>query len=141
MGIDEQIRQIIRKRGVSGYAIAKAIDVQESVVYRFLQGADVSAATLSKIADFLELELRDREWADRMGRIERIKLFGEQQTNPPIVWKQRLWKQRDEGLRELSLLELDAVANALGSHKTGKQFTTIVVEAISKSRELRRNAD
>jgi plasmid maintenance system antidote protein VapI len=59
MGIDEQIRRIIRKRGVSGYAIAKAIEVQESVVYRFLKGADISAATLAKIAKHLGLTIKE----------------------------------------------------------------------------------
>ncbi len=57
-GIDAQLREAVEASGITGYALAKASGVPQSVIVKFGQGVDVRLSTAAKIARVLGLELR-----------------------------------------------------------------------------------
>lgn len=60
--ISETIRETIRARGLTAYAVAKSAAVSVDAVQRFLNGErGLSLATADKVAAALGLELRPRD--------------------------------------------------------------------------------
>lgn len=58
--VSGQLREVVRARGLSAFAVAKAADVSPSVVTRFVNGErGMNTATLDRVADALGLELRE----------------------------------------------------------------------------------
>jgi len=56
--VSEQIRRHVRECGLSGYAIAKAADVDESALSRFLTGErGISAKALDRLGALLDFEV------------------------------------------------------------------------------------
>jgi transcriptional regulator with XRE-family HTH domain len=58
--ITEQIRQIAERDGRTAYAIARDAGVNPSQVLRFLDGHGATSPTLDKIAEALDLEVKQR---------------------------------------------------------------------------------
>ena len=56
----EVLRNAIKRKGVSAYAIARDTGVPQPTVTRFINGADMKLSTASKIAAYLGLELRKK---------------------------------------------------------------------------------
>ena len=58
----KQLRVAFRRSGLSRFALARRSGVSYSCVHRFIGGdRDVTATTLSKLADVLGLELRAKK--------------------------------------------------------------------------------
>ena len=58
----EQLRVEFRRSELSRFALAKRSGVSYSIVHRFIGGdRDITATTLSKLADVLGLELRAKK--------------------------------------------------------------------------------
>jgi hypothetical protein len=57
--LDEQLRAAVRKLGLTGYALAKGAGFDQSQAIRWLKRErTMTLTTASKIATFLQLELR-----------------------------------------------------------------------------------
>jgi plasmid maintenance system antidote protein VapI len=57
--LDEQLRQAVRKAGLSKYGLAKQAGIDRSMAVRFMNAErSLTLATASKIAALLGLELR-----------------------------------------------------------------------------------
>lgn len=58
--ISQQLRDIIKARGMTAYAVAQAAEIDPSIVSRFLsRERHLSGVTLDAVADALGLELRE----------------------------------------------------------------------------------
>jgi len=55
--IADQLREVIRSRGLSGYELARLSGVNRSVVSRFLAGADLTLGSVDQLAAALGLRL------------------------------------------------------------------------------------
>lgn len=57
MGININLKRILKEKGITAYKISKDLNINESLIYQILRG-DVKnprVLTLKKIADYLEV--------------------------------------------------------------------------------------
>ena len=58
MSIDDQLREAISRSGETHYRIAKETGLKPQVIDRFMQGRDIYASTMRRLANHFNLELR-----------------------------------------------------------------------------------
>ena len=85
----------------------------------------------------MESKEQQLQAAEISSRIEQIRLLTESEAN----WELPMWKERATSLRDLSIPELDSLIMAIQNRQSGKQFSSIIVDAIRHSKEARRTAD
>lgn len=58
--LDESLRQAIRDSGLSANQLARATEVPQPTITRFLNGADMKLSTASRLAAYLGLHLIEK---------------------------------------------------------------------------------
>ncbi len=54
----DEIRDAVRQSGMTNYRVAAEMRVATSVVHRFMKGGSISARSLDKLAQVLDLHVR-----------------------------------------------------------------------------------
>jgi hypothetical protein len=58
MSVSNQLRTAIRRSGKSANELAKEAKIPQPTITRFLNGADMKASTIDKLAEYFGLQLR-----------------------------------------------------------------------------------